>query len=101
MFRKTVIFLSFLLTASFAAYCQTQPKSIVGTPAEVVLTPYKTTLVANGKDEAIIKVTIVDKQGDEIFDATNPIQFFVTGDAKIIRIEKSDSGKENITKVSE
>jgi beta-galactosidase len=101
MFRKTVIFLSFLITAFFVGYCQTQPKSIVGTPAEVVLTPYKTTLLANGKDEAIIKVTIVDKQGDEIFDANNLIQFFVMGDAKIIRIEKSDSGKEKITIVSE
>jgi len=55
MFRKTVIFLSFLITAFFVGYCQTQPKSIAGTPAEVVLTPYKTTLLANEKTKQLLK----------------------------------------------
>jgi beta-galactosidase len=100
MFRKTSILLSFLTTAFFVAFSQNQikPKAI-GEPAEVVLTPYKTTLLADGKDEAIIKVTIVDKQGNIISDADNLIQFFVTGDARIIRIEKGESGNGKSTEV--
>ena len=97
MFGKTALVLSFLITIFFAGYSQ---KFNTGAPAEVVLTPYKTTLLANGKDEAIIKVTIVDKQGNEISNADNLIQFFVTGDAKIIHIQKGDSGDGKITKVS-
>ena len=100
MFRKTAILLSFFTTTFFVAFSQNQSKQLnTGEPTEVVLTPYKTTLLADGKDEAIIKVTIVDKQGNEIGEANNLIQFFVTGDAKITRIEKDASGKGKSIKV--
>jgi beta-galactosidase len=57
-----------------------------GEPAEVVITPYKTTMLADGKDATIINVTVVDKQGREVPDADNLIQFSVDGDAEIIGV---------------
>jgi beta-galactosidase len=51
---------------------------------EVVLSPYKTTLLADGKDVAIINVSVVDAQGREIPDAESRIRFHVNGDARII-----------------
>ena len=34
-----------------------------GQPSEVVVTPYKTTMLADGKDAAVINISVVDKQG--------------------------------------
>ena len=48
-----------------------------GEPAEVVITPYKTTMLADGKDATVINVSVIDKQGREVPDADNLIQFFV------------------------
>jgi arabinogalactan endo-1,4-beta-galactosidase len=52
-------------------------------PSEIVVTPYKTTMIANGKDEALIKITVINKQGTPINEATNLIHFKITGDALI------------------
>src|SRR6185437_5410986 len=100
MFRKTTILTLVFITVFFTGFSQKPIVSNSGKPAEVVLTPYKTTLLADGKDKAIIKVTIVDKDRNDIPDAGNLLEFVVTGDARIIRIEKGDSGKGKITKVA-
>jgi beta-galactosidase len=50
-----------------------------GTPQRVVLTPSKSTLLADGSDAVVVNVTVVDKQGREVPDAENEIQFFVKG----------------------
>lgn len=92
MFSKTALLIIFFISIFFVGFSQNQTLQTSNTPAEIVLTPYKTTLLADGKDEAIIKVTIVDKNGNEIPNADNWISFFVTGDAKITRIQKGDSG---------
>ena len=55
-----------------------------GAPAQIVLRPNKTTLVSNGKDISIINISVIDKQGREIPDANQLLQFKVMGDAKII-----------------
>ena len=57
-----------------------------GDAAEVVLTPYKTTLLADGKDATIINVKVIDKQGREVPGADNLISFTLSGDAKIIGV---------------
>jgi beta-galactosidase len=57
-----------------------------GPAAEVVITPYKTTMIADGKDATIINVTAVDKEGREVPDAENLISFSLKGDAKIIGV---------------
>ncbi len=58
--------------------------------AEVVLTPYKTTLLADGKDATVINVSVVDKEGREVPDADNMIKFNLVGDAKIIGAGNGD-----------
>jgi arabinogalactan endo-1,4-beta-galactosidase len=55
-------------------------------PTEVVITPYKTTMLADGKDEAQIKVVIIDKKGNTISNANELIKFTITGDAMISKL---------------
>jgi arabinogalactan endo-1,4-beta-galactosidase len=54
-----------------------------GKPVGVVMTTYKTTMLADGKDETIIRAFVVDSVGREITTADVPIQIFITGDGKI------------------
>jgi arabinogalactan endo-1,4-beta-galactosidase len=54
-----------------------------GKPVGVVMTTYKTTMLADGKDETIIRAFVVDSAGREITTAEVPIQINVTGDGKI------------------
>ena len=57
---------------------------------EVVVTPYKTTMMADGKDAVAINITAVDKEGREVPDANNLIHVSITGDAKIIGVGNGD-----------
>ncbi len=57
-----------------------------GQATEVVLTPYKTTILADGKDATVLNITVVDKEGREVPDADNMIKFTIEGDAKIIGV---------------
>jgi len=57
-----------------------------GEAAEVVFTPYKTTLLADGKDATVINVKVIDKQGRDVPGADNLISFTLAGDAKIIGV---------------
>jgi beta-galactosidase len=61
-----------------------------GAATEVKLTPYKTTMLADGKDATVINVSVVDQQGREVPDADNKIQFFISGDARIIGVGNGD-----------
>ena len=61
-----------------------------GQATEVVLTPYKTTVLADGKDATIINVSVVDREGREVPDADNLIKFYLKGDAKIIGVGNGD-----------
>ena len=70
-----------------------------GKPTEVVITPYKTTMLADGKDATVINVTVIDKQGREVPDADNLIQFNVKGDAKIIGVANGNPSSHEPDKV--
>ena len=59
-------------------------------PANVVVTPYKTTMLADGKDVSVINISVVDKNGVEVPDADNLIHFSLSGDAKIIGVGNGD-----------
>ena len=62
-----------------------------GVAAEVVVTPYKTTMLADARDAAVINISVVDRQGREVPDANNLIHFSVKGeDAKIIGVGNGD-----------
>jgi len=61
-----------------------------GKPFEVVISPYKTTMIADGKDATVINVSVIDRQGREVPDANNLIRFSVQGEAKIIGVGNGD-----------
>jgi beta-galactosidase len=61
-----------------------------GAPVEVVVSPYKTTMLADGKDATVINISVVDRQGRVVPDAGNLIHFSVKGDAKIIGVGNGD-----------
>ena len=59
-------------------------------PAEIVVTPYKTTILADGKDATIINVTTFDREWREVPDADNLVKFEIEGDGKIIGVSNGD-----------
>ncbi len=61
-----------------------------GKPVNVVVTPYKTTMLADAKDVSVINISMVDKNGVEVPDANNLIHFSLQGDAKIIGVGNGD-----------
>ena len=61
-----------------------------GEAVEVVVTPYKTTMLADGKDTAVIDITAINKQGANVAKADNLVYFTVTGDAKIIYVRNNN-----------
>ncbi len=61
-----------------------------GVPSSVVLTPYKTTMLADGKDATVMNVTVIDNEGREVPDADNMIYFTIEGDGKIIGVGNGD-----------
>jgi beta-galactosidase len=56
----------------------------------IELKPDRTTITADGKDISIINVIVKDKQGREVPDANNLIEFFVKGSGKIIGVGNGD-----------
>ena len=70
-----------------------------GAPVEVVVTPYKTTMLADGEDAAVINITTVDQHGHEVPDASNLVQFVISGDAKIIGVGNGDPSSHEADKV--
>ncbi|MEO7307966.1 MAG: beta-galactosidase GalA [Ferruginibacter sp.] len=61
-----------------------------GKPAEVIISPYKTTMFADGKDATVINISVLDRQGREVPDANQLIRFSVQGDAKILGVGNGD-----------
>lgn len=61
-----------------------------GEPYEVVVTPYKTTMIADGKDATVVNISVIDRQGREVPDAANTIRFSIKGDARIIGVGNGD-----------
>jgi beta-galactosidase len=72
-----------------------------GAPAEVVITPYKTTMLADGKDATVINVSVVDKEGREVPDADNMIRFAIKGDGKIIGVGNGDPSSHEADKCAD
>ena len=72
-----------------------------GAPAEVVITPYKTTMLADGQDATVINVSVTDRQGREVPDAANLIRFRVKGNAKIIGVGNGDPSSHEADKCAD
>lgn len=61
-----------------------------GLPFEVVVTPYKTTILSDGKDATVLNITVLDREGREVPDADNLIKFSIEGPGKIIGTGNGD-----------
>ena len=72
-----------------------------GTPAEVVLTPYKTTMTSDGQDATVINISIIDREGREVPNADNMVKFYISGDAKIIGVGNGDPSSHEPDKCTE
>ena len=59
-------------------------------PYEIVLTPDRTEMMADGRDATVINVTVKDKSGREVPDVNLPVQFLLNGDARIIGVGNGD-----------
>ncbi len=70
-------------------------------PVEVVVTPYKTTMIADGKDATVINISVVDREGREVPDADNLISFEIKGDARIIGVGNGDPSSHEPDKCAE
>lgn len=57
-----------------------------GVPQEIQITPYKTTMIADGKDQALIKLKIIDSKGDSLMNVQVPVTLHLKGDARIVNI---------------
>jgi beta-galactosidase len=68
----------------------TKKVETTGTPTEVVMTPYKTTMLADGSDVSVINITVMDREGREVPDADNMIRFHISGPGKIIGVGNGD-----------
>jgi beta-galactosidase len=56
----------------------------------VVLTPYKTTMLADGQDATVMNVSIIDREGREVPVADNMVRFNISGPGKIIGVGNGD-----------
>ena len=61
-----------------------------GMPNEIQITPYKTTMIANGKDEALINIKIIDSKGDSLPNVKKLVNLHLKGDARIIRVNNAE-----------
>lgn len=68
-----------------------------GVPSELQVTPYKTTMMANGKDETLITVKVIDSKGNVLPKAELAATFKVTGDALIVRVTGDEPNAQKIT----
>lgn len=61
-----------------------------GDPYQIVVSPHKTTIAGDGRDVAVINISVTDREGREVPDASHLIRFSLTGDAKIIGVGNGD-----------
>lgn len=95
MFRKfflPALITSLLIFLFSGTNAQGRRKGSPGQPFEVQITPYKTTMKADGKDTALIAVNIIDNQGKTVETADNLVTFVVSGKGgKIINIRSGEN----------
>ena len=88
-----VVLLVLLLFHSAEAQRGRKPKP-PGVPSEIQVTPYKTTMIANGKDQALISIKIIDSRGDSVANADIKATLHLLGDAAIVNIMDAGNFKD-------
>lgn len=59
-------------------------------PYQIVLTPSRPAIAADGRDAVVVNVSVIDQKGREVPDANQLIRFSLSGDAKIIGVGNGD-----------
>jgi arabinogalactan endo-1,4-beta-galactosidase len=86
-----IILITLLIFLPTATKAQGRPSGKPGQPFEVQITPYRTTMKADGKDTAVIAVNVIDSEGKTVATADNVVTFTAKGKGKIISIRKDDN----------
>ena len=93
MKSKALLFLS---VCTLVSQCKTDTKKVESTtwapyyqvdsgiPATVVMTAYKTTMLADGKDETPLRICLANREGIEIRNASRSIEIHVDGNGGVI-----------------
>ncbi len=71
-----------------------------GAVVNVVLSPDKTILTADGKDATVVNISLTDAQGREVPIADYLVKFYLSGDAKIIGVGNGDPSSHEADKCS-
>ncbi|MGB8191439.1 MAG: beta-galactosidase GalA [Chitinophagaceae bacterium] len=61
-----------------------------GEPYQVVITPDRNTIYADGRDVTVMNMSLVDREGRIVPDANHLVKFSLSGDAKIIGTGNGD-----------
>ncbi len=61
-----------------------------GQPVAVMMTAYRTTLMADGKDQTLLRIALTDSAGREITSAGNPIRVYLEGDARLLSVREGE-----------
>ena len=72
-----------------------------GQAYNVVLSPEKTILTADGKDATVINISITDEKGREVPVADNMVKFYISGNAKIIGVGNGDPSSHEADKCTD
>ncbi|MGL2963084.1 beta-galactosidase GalA [Flavobacterium sp. RSB2_4_14] len=72
-----------------------------GQAYNVLLSPDKTILTADGKDATVINISITDDKGREVPISDNLVKFYISGDAKIIGVGNGDPSSHEPDKCSD
>jgi len=67
-----------------------ESRTTTGDPYRVVLVPDRDELIADGRDATVINVHVEDREGREVPDATNLINFTLEGSGRIIGVGNGD-----------
>lgn len=77
----------FLISALSVLYLYSGDlKAQTNKPAEIQVTAYKTTMLANGEDEVLITAKIIDSKGKDVPGISKPVIYKIVGDASLVSI---------------
>ena len=86
IFSALAIFLMLIAATGLRAQQRRFTPKPPGVPSEIQVTPYKTTMIADGKDQALVNIKIIDSKGDSLLNANMPVTVYIHGDAKIVKV---------------
>ncbi|MVN21442.1 cellulase family glycosylhydrolase [Mucilaginibacter sp. HMF7410] len=90
MIMKKLVLIGILFLSTFFL-ASAQNKIDTSAATEIVVMPYQTTIIADGKAKALIVISVIDKQGNAVTNASNTIELSVSGDAALLFADQKSS----------